>query len=102
MKASSFNELCIKTATSFSVNPNTILLRFEEPSGDKLTLDSEDTYEYMEQLLEDYKSHKSEWKLIITLSCQAESIVAQPPANSENGSRESESQSDKSILVGTS
>ena len=48
VKASNFNELCVKTATSFQVNPNTIRLEFVEPNGDNLELDTDDTYEYME------------------------------------------------------
>ena len=80
VKSSSFSELCSKVATSFDVNPNTILLRFEEPSGDKLTLDSDDTYEYMEQVLQDELSQKSNSKLVISLSSKNdEGLAAHQP-----------------------
>lgn len=48
VKAGSFRELCVKTASSFSVNPNTMRLKFTDPSGEELIVDSEDTYEYIE------------------------------------------------------
>ena len=38
-----------------------------EPSGDKILLDSEDTYEYVEQRAEQLKAEKADYKPTIVL-----------------------------------
>jgi hypothetical protein len=49
LKASRYDELVLKAATTFKLNPNSVTLTYNEPNGEKIVLDSEDTYEYVEQ-----------------------------------------------------
>ena len=50
VKASNYDELCLKATTQFKVNPNKTTLEFVEPDGgDKILLDNADTFEYVEQ-----------------------------------------------------
>ena len=49
LKASRYDELVLKAATTFKLNPNSVTRTYNEPNGEKIVLDSEDTYEYVEQ-----------------------------------------------------
>ena len=100
IKASNFRELCVKTSNSFGVNPNTMQLKFEDPSGEKLDLDSEDTYEFIEQLLEEQGSKSSGWSLVIKLSSSDAGGSSATRASVNSGSLKSQtsSVSNKSIL----
>ena len=67
VKANNFDELCLKATNKFQVNPNVTTLSFVEPSGDKILLDSEATYEYVEQRAEQLKAEKADYKPTIVL-----------------------------------
>ena len=55
VKASNYNDLTVKASSLFKVNPNTAVLTFQEPDGEKMVLDSEDTYEYIEMRAQELK-----------------------------------------------
>ena len=47
VKAKNFEELHLQAASKYKVNPNSAILTFTPPSGQSLTLDSEDTFEFL-------------------------------------------------------
>ena len=48
LKASRYDELVLKAATTFKLNPNSVTLTYSDPNGEKIVLDNDDTYEYIE------------------------------------------------------
>ena len=72
VKAGSFNELSVKAASRFGVNPNTMTLKFTDPDGEEMCIESDDNFEYIEHLLQEKSSKtnwsaKNKWRLIIML-----------------------------------
>ena len=67
VKASNYNDLTVKASSLFKVNPNTAVLTFQEPDGEKMVLDSEDTYEYIEMRAQELKEQNSSYKPQLTL-----------------------------------
>ena len=47
VKAKNYDELQLKATRQFKMDPNKASLEYVEPSGEKILLDSEDTYEYV-------------------------------------------------------
>ena len=58
----------MKATSSFKLNPNVATLTFVDPSGDQILLDSEDTYEYIEQRTQELMAKDSTFKPKIMLS----------------------------------
>ena len=67
VKANNYDELVLKATSQFKVNPNVTTLNFMDPSGDQILLDSEDTYEYVEQRAQELKEENSGYKPTIVL-----------------------------------
>ena len=67
LKASNFNELDLKATTAFKANPNSTTLTYNDPNGDKMLLDNEDTYEYVEQRCQELKAENASYKPSIIL-----------------------------------
>ena len=67
VKVNNYDELVLKATSSFKVNPKVTTLSFLEPSGDLILLDSEDTYEYVEQRTQELKAENAGYKPTIVL-----------------------------------
>ena len=79
VKANNYDELVLKATSSFKVNPNIATLTFADPSGDQILLDSEDTYEYVEQRTQEIKAeNNASYKPTIKLS-GGDQPMPQPP-----------------------
>ena len=74
VKANNYDELVLKATSNFKVNPNVTTLSFLEPSGDLILLDSEDTYEYVEQRTQELKADNAGYKPIIVLGGNTDSM----------------------------
>ena len=82
VKATNYDELVLKATSSFKVNPNITTLSFVEPSGDQILLDSEDTYEYVEQRTQELKAANASYKPCIELGGETNAMPAPPVKNS--------------------
>lgn len=67
VKAASYNELSLKAVNSFKMNPNRITLTYLDVTDERVTLDSEDTFEYVEQRAQEIKATNSSYKPVIEL-----------------------------------
>lgn len=67
VKAANYNELSLKAVNSFKMNPNRITLTYLDITEEKVTLDSEDTFEYVEQRAQEIKASNSSYKPVIEL-----------------------------------
>ena len=53
MKAGNYQELTLKAITAYKVNPNNAVLTFKAPNdGAEITLENEDTYEFLESIID--------------------------------------------------
>ena len=97
VKASNYDELVLKATSSFKVNPNVTTLSFVEPSGDQILLDSEDTYEYVEQRTQELKAESSSYKPTIVLGGNTDTMPE--PANKNIGRAETSISSNSRATV---
>ena len=81
VKASNYKDLTVKVSNLFKVNPNTATLTFHEPDGaDKMILDSEDAFEYIEMRAQELKSENASYKPSLTLEAGEASQSVQKPS----------------------
>ena len=89
VKAGSFNELSVKAASRFGVNPNTMTLKFTDPDGEEICIDSDDNFEYIEHLVQENSgkanwSAKNKWRLVIMLEDNSPKPEGQPNVSEMN------------------